>query len=116
MILKDALNYGGRLYEAGTNVTGKLPLDLIEALKKNDKFQDSSDDFAADTLSGSIRVLSPEEFSELPAPEQKTRLRVLEIEPASKEEDRIAQYEEWFDEQLAGAHNGPTPGTEDDQV
>ncbi|MEK3873726.1 MULTISPECIES: hypothetical protein [unclassified Paenibacillus] len=45
-------------------------------------------------------VLSVEEFAELKADEQKAHLKALTIEPAGKEEDRIAQYEEWYANQL----------------
>ena len=45
-------------------------------------------------------VLSVEEFAELKADEQKAHLKALTIEPAGKEEERIAQYQEWYASQL----------------
>lgn len=33
LILTEPLNYGGRLYIAGEDVRGKLPLDLIQQLQ-----------------------------------------------------------------------------------
>ncbi|MCM3129010.1 hypothetical protein ACFQ3J_08805 [Paenibacillus provencensis] len=41
MILKSPLNFAGRLYEAGENVKGQLPLDMIEQLKGKGLFKDS---------------------------------------------------------------------------
>lgn len=49
--------------------------------------------------------LSVEQFSELKADEQKARLKALEIDPAGKEEERIAQYEEWYADQVTDADN-----------
>ncbi len=48
-------------------------------------------------------VLSVEQFADLKADEQKAHLKALEIDPAGKEEERIAQYEDWFEEQIAAA-------------
>ncbi|MGG3504762.1 hypothetical protein ABES58_04675 [Paenibacillus lautus] len=50
-------------------------------------------------LQGNV-ILSIEDFAELKADDQKSHLKALEIEPAGKEEDRIAQYEEWYAEQV----------------
>ncbi|WP_044480445.1 hypothetical protein [Paenibacillus antibioticophila] len=160
MILNEALNYGGRLYMAGENVKGKLPLDLIRTLRDNGKFADldteentgslmedpeggstsgestdppaqvpegediaggepvnpplpasvpmeTSDSILDGILSGaSLKILEPGEFGNLTAPEQKSKLKGLGIDPASKEEERIAQYEEWYQEQIEAAYNG----------
>lgn len=40
MILKNALNHGGRLYLAGEDVKGKLPLDMIQLLQEKGGFED----------------------------------------------------------------------------
>lgn len=125
MILKEPLNFAGRLYDAGESVKGQLPLDMIEALRKNNKLDEvaidtetevteqTQDDFNLDGGGGSNylgnlpvvanTILSPEDFKELFAPDQKDRLKALEIEPASKAEDRLEQYETWYFEQVANA-------------
>lgn len=52
-------------------------------------------------LSGIVGVvLTVEQFAELPAQEQKDRLKALEINPADRKEDRVAQYEDWYAQQL----------------
>lgn len=56
-------------------------------------------DFTGFQINGNV-VLSVEDFAKLKADDQKARLKALEIEPAGKEEDRIAQYEEWYAEQV----------------
>ncbi|WP_160044703.1 hypothetical protein [Paenibacillus sp. USDA918EY] len=45
-------------------------------------------------------VLTVEQFAELKADEQKVHLKSLEIDPAGKEEDRVAQYDEWYTSQV----------------
>lgn len=121
MKLREPLNFAGRLYDAGESVKGQLPLDMIEALRKNNKLDEDTievetevtdqtqDDFTAGSDDpGNLpivgdTILSPEEFKELSAPDQKDRLKALEIEPASKGEDRFEQYETWYFEQVANA-------------
>ncbi|MFB4326015.1 hypothetical protein RB298_27195 [Priestia sp. BR_2] len=125
MILREPLNFAGRLYAAGESVKGQLPLDMIDALRKNNKLdevandtemevtQQTQDDFNLYGGGGSNdlgnlpivgnTILSPEDFKELSAPDQKDRLKALEIEPASKAEDRLEQYETWYFEQVANA-------------
>lgn len=125
MKLKEPLNFAGRLYDAGESVKGQLPLDMIEALRKNNKLDEEAVEAETDTNEqtqddinpggggrlddlGNLPVvgntiLSPEDFKELSAPDQKDRLNALEIEPASKAEDRLEQYETWYFEQVANA-------------
>ncbi|MGG4096199.1 hypothetical protein [Paenibacillus lautus] len=125
MKLREPLNFAGRLYDAGESVKGQLPLDMIEALRKNSKLDEvandtekvvteqTQDDFNLDGGGGSNdlgnlpvvgnTILSLEDFKELSAPDQKDRLKALEIEPASKAEDRLEQYETWYFEQVANA-------------
>lgn len=43
---------------------------------------------------------TPEEFAALLAEDQKVELKAQGIEPASKAEDRAAQYKAWYDEQV----------------
>lgn len=117
MILREPLNFAGRLYAAGESVKGQLPLDMIEALRKYNKLDEATDetqnDFNPDGDGWSDdlgnlpvvgnTILSPESFKELSAPDQKDYLKALEIEPASKAEDRLEQYETWYFEQVANA-------------
>lgn len=125
MKLREPLNFAGRLYDAGESVKGKLPLDMIEALRKNNKLDEDAldtetevtdqtqvdinpDNNGEPTDPGNLpiigdTIISPEDFTKLPAPDQKDRLKALEIDPASKAEDRLEQYETWYFEQVANA-------------
>ncbi|KKO51968.1 hypothetical protein [Paenibacillus sp. DMB20] len=125
MKLREPLNFAGRLYDAGESVKGQLPLDMIEALRNNNKLDEGADETEAEAIDqtqGDINpdnnggladlgnlpivgntIISPEDFKELSAPDQKDRLKALEIEPASKAEDRLEQYETWYFEQVANA-------------
>ncbi|MNO15514.1 hypothetical protein D3C76_51800 [compost metagenome] len=114
MILKEAVNYGGRLYGAGENVKGKLPLEFIELLNKNGKLlTDGSEQEEIEkrplwlTVEG--KVISVEQFEDLKADDQKALLKALEIDPDNKGENRIVQYEDWFAEQVHA-------GDQDDQL
>lgn len=50
-------------------------------------------------------IISVKEFTQLKADEQKAHLKALKIEPAGKEEERVAQYDEWYADQVTGADN-----------
>lgn len=50
-------------------------------------------------------VLTTEQFSELKAEDQKSYLKALNIDPAGKENERIAQYEDWFAEQVTNDYD-----------
>lgn len=43
MKLKRPLNYAGRLFDAGEEVKGKLPLDFIQALEEKGGFEDQDE-------------------------------------------------------------------------
>lgn len=117
MKLKEPLSFAGRLYEAGESVKGKLPLDMIEALRRNKKLEEDHDDSESESneqnqgapdgneglpiIGGTI--ISVSDFAEKTAPEQKDYLKALGIDPAGKVEDRVAQYEEWYLEQVGNA-------------
>lgn len=62
MILKSPLNFAGRLYEAGENVKGQLPLDMIEQLKGKGLFKDFEPSGAV--LEGSETSQDPKEQDE----------------------------------------------------
>ncbi|GIO33119.1 hypothetical protein J2TS6_42600 [Paenibacillus albilobatus] len=115
MKLREPLNFAGRFYEAGESVKGQLPLDMIKALRENHKLDEEEAETPEVNLEenkldqlpiASDTIPSPEEFADLPAAGQKERLKALEIDPASKEEDRIEQYEDWYFEQVGNANQG----------
>lgn len=113
MILKEPLNFAGRLFAAGESVKGRIPLDMIEILQKRGKLdeQTSDDDDKSSLdvlpLNGGT-ILSPDDFAELRADDQKDHLKALKIDPASKAEDRFEQYEEWYFEQVDHANQETT--------
>lgn len=43
LILTQPLNYGGRLYEVGEDVQGKLPLDVIQQLQEGGHIEESEE-------------------------------------------------------------------------
>ncbi|MFK4167715.1 hypothetical protein ACI2LM_15860 [Paenibacillus lautus] len=75
----------------------QLSNERIGSLQENN-------DFSGFQLNGPV-VVSVEDFSGLKADEQKAHLKALKIEPAGKEEERIAQYEEWYAEQVSAGGN-----------
>lgn len=97
MKLTKPLNYGGRLWEVGETVTGKLPMDFIQELQKNGALDEESEEINQNV---NIVVLSVEDFEKLKADDQKERLKALAIDPAAKEEERIKQYEAWYADQV----------------
>lgn len=105
MILKEAVNFAGRLYAAGEDVKGKLPLDFLELLKEKGKLEDSEQPTTPKLpdrplwLTEEGTVLPVSGFTDLPASDQKELLKSIEIDPAGKVDERIIQYEEWFVEQ-----------------
>lgn len=125
MKLKEPLSFAGRLYDAGESVKGKLPLDMIEALRKHNKLDEEQAETESEIVGSTDdgtgtggddglidldklpiigdTILSPEDFAKLPAPDQKERLKALEIDPASNAENRVEQYEDWYYEQIDNA-------------
>lgn len=94
---------GGRTYKAGEIVLGLDEQEQKRLVKLGVcEWGPDIDDGGVDLpLSGLVGLaLTVEQFAELKADEQKAKLKALEIEPASKEEERIAQYEEWLSEQV----------------
>lgn len=73
---------------------GEVPDDSRVQAADESKNSDDNDDY--------VIVLSVDDFSKLSAPEQKEHLKDIGFEPAGKEEDRIAQYEDWYAEQVTG--------------
>ncbi|GIO39067.1 hypothetical protein J41TS12_39280 [Paenibacillus antibioticophila] len=75
----------------------ELAPDLPSSIQGTGKDKDSNN---GDQLPPDEVILTIEQFAELKADEQKARLKKLEIEPEGKAEDRIAQYEDWYAQQL----------------
>ncbi|OME03376.1 hypothetical protein BSK54_07955 [Paenibacillus odorifer] len=50
LILKQPLNYGGRLYEIGENVRGKLPLDFIQELQESGHLEEREEEKLEDEV------------------------------------------------------------------
>ncbi|OBZ08923.1 hypothetical protein A8L34_22485 [Bacillus sp. FJAT-27264] len=44
LILKQPLNYGGGLFEAGEDVRGRLPLDLIQQLQDDGHLEEREEE------------------------------------------------------------------------
>jgi hypothetical protein len=103
MILRSALNYAGRLYEAGDNVTGQLPLDMIRALQANGVLEaPASSSEQVDKAAGNVpAAVSAAEFGQMAAEEQKKLLESLGLEPSSNKEKRQEQYEQWLSDHPA---------------
>lgn len=75
MILKKTLNYGGRLWEAGENVTGQLPIDLILELQESGAIH--KDESPAQETADGGPAISAADFADLGADEQKNALNCL---------------------------------------
>ncbi|MEC0092495.1 hypothetical protein [Paenibacillus macquariensis] len=98
MILKNALNFGGRLYEAGENVKGELPLDMIEVLKEKNAFSDidiTSEEVNGEppTLDDGVKVATASVEKSVAELEEhlKTILDVEEINALLEEENKREQ-------------------------
>ncbi|MEC0234068.1 hypothetical protein P4H71_06950 [Paenibacillus kribbensis] len=98
MILKQPLNYGGRLWEAGENVQGQLPVDFILELQANGALEDSPDLEAEGVTPTAV---SAAEFGQMGADDQKSLLESLEIVAHSNKDGRQEQYEKWLAENPA---------------
>ncbi|WP_338842044.1 hypothetical protein [Paenibacillus glucanolyticus] len=107
------IRHNGKDYIPGQIVPGltQEEYDRLIQLKAGEEVEQSSssesqeyNDFTGFQLNGAV-VLSVEDFANLKADDQKAHLKALEIEPAGKEEDRIAQYEEWYAEQVTAGGN-----------
>ncbi|MGW8956622.1 hypothetical protein [Paenibacillus sp. NPDC055715] len=97
MILKQPLNYGGRLYESGEKVTGQLPVDLILQLQESGAI-DKEESPAQEAEGVTPTAVSAADFAALGADEQKTRLELLGLTASSNKEGRQEQYEKWLAE------------------
>jgi hypothetical protein len=95
------VRHSGSFFKVGEELTGLneeqakrlLDLGVIEG----------EDEFVADESPGNtVTFVTPENFAKLTAPEQKDTLKFVEIEAAASKEDRIAQYTEFYNEQVNG--------------
>lgn len=115
------IRHNGKDYVTGQIIPGltKKEYDRLIQLKAGEEIEHASsnetqdatqdvtqgnNDFTGFQLNGPV-VVSVEEFAGLKADEQKAHLKALKIEPAGKEDDRIAQYEEWYAEQVSAGGN-----------
>lgn len=102
MKLTRALNFGGRIYPEGEDIAGKIPLDMIEVLRASGGIEEQAAEQQVDAnaLDPSVvdEAISLEEFKALSAAQQKEYLQQIEIDPASREEDRVEQYQAWLEE------------------
>lgn len=109
------IRHNGKDYTPGQIVQGlsQEEHDRLIQLKAGEEISNETQDETQDVTQGSQEnndftgfqlnapvVLSAEEFAGLKADEQKAHIKSLKIEPAGKEEERIAQYEEWYAEQV----------------
>lgn len=77
MILKKPLNYAGRLWEAGSNVKGQLPMDFILELQANGAIEDSQEQ---ETEGVTPAAVSAADFGAMGAEEQKSSLNHLSLQ------------------------------------
>lgn len=91
------LKAGEEIKQSSSNEAQDATQDVTQGTQENN-------DFTGFQLNGPV-VVSVEEFAGLKADEQKAHLKALKIEPAGKEEERIAQYEEWYAEQVSAGGN-----------
>ncbi|MDY7990680.1 hypothetical protein UY286_08660 [Paenibacillus polymyxa] len=98
MILNKPLNYAGRLWEAGSNVKGQLPMDFILELQANGAIEDSQEQ---ETEGVTPTAVSAADFGAMGAEEQKKLLESLELTASSNKEGRQEQYEKWLAENPA---------------
>lgn len=105
------IRHNGEDFKSGDTISGLsekeykrlLDLGVAEEVEAAEEVNQPSNLIDGGNLPLAGLILTVEQFSELKADDQKTHLKALEIDPASKEEDRIAQYEEWYAEKLAVA-------------
>ncbi|MBO2943576.1 hypothetical protein JJQ72_06240 [Paenibacillus sp. F411] len=95
--------HNGKLYQHGKEILGLTEkeaqrlLELGAAEEEGDTFYEPEPDKDNPLLND---LTTPEQFTKLKAEEQKEFLESLSIDPAGKAEDRVAQFEEWYTEQV----------------
>ena len=111
-VKKNKVLAGGRVYQVGEMIPGLdekeekrlITLGVCEAAPSlaEPKQEPAGTSTDSDVLDLPLKglVLTVEQFAELKADEQKAHLKSLEIDPAGKEEDRVAQYDEWYTSQV----------------
>ncbi|OIB04821.1 hypothetical protein AK95_14485 [Paenibacillus sp. LC231] len=99
------IRHNGVDYKTGDVITGlsKKEYDRLINLNVGEEIDGGSEGdqevFAGFQLNGDL-LFTVDEFAGMKADDQKAHLKSLKIEPAGKEEDRIAQYEEWYADQV----------------
>jgi len=118
MILKTPVNYGGRLYQPGENVAGKLPLDYLELLRNNGHLDEgektpsseqvvgtTNAEFSLDAAVGEV-VKYIEELNDLEELDQLYQLEKEKQRPRSNVlkaiEKRYAELEQLLNSQTLG--------------
>ncbi|MPY20636.1 DUF7210 family protein [Paenibacillus glucanolyticus] len=100
--------HNGKLHQRGEEILGLTEkqaqrlLELGAAEEEGDTSYEPEPDNDNPLLND---LTTPELFAKLKAEEQKELLETLSIEPAGKAEDRTAQYEEWYAEQVTAGGN-----------
>lgn len=111
-VKKNKVQAGGRVYQVGEIIPDLdekeeqrlITLGVCEAAPSlaEPKQEPAGTSTDSDVLDLPLKglVLTVEQFAELKADEQKAHLKSLGIDPAGKEEDRVAQYDEWYTSQV----------------
>lgn len=89
----------------GESVKGHLPQDMIALLRENGYIEETQHDDGESNDPEANPVKTVEEFSNMRAAEQKALLQQLGMEPASNEEQRLQQYQEWLDNHKEGSQD-----------
>lgn len=102
----EKIRHNGESFSPGDEISG-LSTEEAERLIKLKVAEKRTGDESDSDSTGPSRdlILSIEQFAELKADEQKDRLKGFGIDPAGKVEERIDQYEAWYNEQVAGSLN-----------
>lgn len=87
LFMKEPVNFGGRIYEAGERATGRLPADFIEVLLKQGVLTDEPPEQEEKLPREEIEPMSVEQLSEhlkqVDDPAEVTRLLQLEQDSGS---------------------------------
>lgn len=99
IVKKGTVRHNGKSYAEGKEIP-----DLTESqAKRLTELKVIEEDNNAVSAPEDYDFETPEEFAKLKAEDQKERLVALKIDPAGKSEERIAQYEEWYEGQDAAS-------------
>jgi hypothetical protein len=97
--------HNGRTYEHGEEILDLTKLQAERLIKLGSAEEEGATQYEQESGTHLPQIddyETPEEFAGLKAEEQKELLETLEIEPASKAEDRVTQYTEWYNIKVSG--------------